>query len=87
MAIKLSTGEWELHTTPFAGLTVYANTIIMDATEPVTSKEYMDTLVHELIHASRKDQTERQVVKLAHDITEGLWRVGYRLRPHKRRRR
>jgi len=86
MAIKLSTGWWDIHTTPFAGLTCYRNTIVIDSGEPISTKEYMDTLVHETIHASRPDLSEAAVVKLAGDVTTMLWAAGYRLNKKRRRK-
>ena len=80
MTIKLSTGEWDIHTEPFAGLTCYERIIVLDTSEGVRNKEFMDTVIHEVIHASRKDLKEKAVVTLAGDITAVLWKMGYRLR-------
>jgi hypothetical protein len=80
MTIKLSTGEWDIHTEPFAGLTCYERVIVLDTSEGIRSKDFLNTVVHEATHASRRDLTEGEVVTLATDIVEVLWKMGYRIR-------
>jgi len=79
MTIKLSTGDWDIHTAPFSGLTCYGSVIVLDTSDGVKSKEFMDTVINEAIHASRRDLSEKAVVTLAGDITAVLWKMGYRL--------
>lgn len=45
----------------------------------VNGKEYMDSVCHELLHIVLPDANEREVERLAGDITEVLWKRGYRL--------
>jgi len=42
------------------------------------SKERMDTLIHEMIHALFSDLSERQVIKYSKLMTGVLWDDGYR---------
>lgn len=79
MHVLLSTGLWEVYSKPFKGITVYGNTIVINDGHRRCTKDYMDTVVHETIHASRKDLTEKEVTTLAEDITEVLWAMGCRL--------
>jgi hypothetical protein len=78
--VNLSTGVWEIYTKPFNGLTCYKQTMVIDASEKKGTKDYLDSLVHEAIHASRKDFTEAEVIRLAKDITTVLWSLGIRRR-------
>ena len=78
MYVLLSTGLWEIYSKPFKGLTVTEKTIVLNSARRDT-KDYMDTVVHETIHASRKDLTEKEVTTLAGDITEVLGASGYRI--------
>ena len=79
MYVSLSTGLWEVYSKPFKGLTVNGKIIILNDGCRRCTKDYMDTIVHETIHASRKDLTEKEVITLAEDITEVLWAMGCRL--------
>ena len=48
----------------------------------LTGKLEMDTTVHELLHASQWDVlAEEFVEQLGTDITNVLWRMGYRKKP------
>ena len=78
MNVKLTTGVWEIYDKPFKGLTCYKQTIVINDSEKKGSKDYLDSLVHEAIHASRKDFTEAEVIRLAKDITAVLWSLGIR---------
>lgn len=40
--------------------------------------EYLDTLIHECLHAHFPDLTEQQVVKIANSLTKILWKAKYR---------
>lgn len=42
-------------------------------------KMAMNTLIHEVLHASRPELSEEAVTETANDIERVLWRVGYRL--------
>jgi hypothetical protein len=84
--VELSTGHWQVHTTPIAGLTFYKRGIFIDPQEPESSKEYLRTCIHEATHASRWDLTEQEVVKLERDIAEVLWGLGYRMKRKRTRK-
>lgn len=76
---KLSTGEWSvIVTTDTKGVTLPCQSIVITQKEYL-SRDYLDTCVHEACHASRDDMSEAEVEKLAGDITEVLWKRGYRL--------
>lgn len=45
----------------------------------LSGREEMETIVHELFHAAHWDLSEEAVDEAAHDITETLWRLGYRI--------
>jgi len=40
--------------------------------------DYLDTLVHELIHVGAPELSERKTIKLAGVIAKNLWKQGYR---------
>jgi hypothetical protein len=42
------------------------------------SKEYLDTLIHECLHACFPDLSEQAVVDSANVITDAVWRQNYR---------
>jgi hypothetical protein len=83
----LSTGEWTVIVQDDTkGFTV-PNQAIVIRQKDHASRDYMDTCVHETCHASLPDASERDVARLANDITEVLWKRGYRLpKPPKRRK-
>ena len=43
-------------------------------------KSTLDTYVHEMLHACFFDMPESKVERAARDITDALWRAGYRLK-------
>ncbi len=42
------------------------------------SKEYLDTLIHELLHAYFPQAAEWRIEEVAHRITEVLWKHNFR---------
>jgi len=44
------------------------------------TRDDMDTAIHEALHAEFMDLTEARVERAANNITNFLWRLGYRLR-------
>lgn len=81
MYVRLSNGLWEIYSKPFKGLTVKGKIIVLNDGCRTDTKDYMDTVIHETIHASRGDLSEKEVSTLAGDIIEVLWAMGCRL-PH-----
>ena len=43
-----------------------------------TSRERMDTVVHEALHYARPEMDEQEVIRVAHIIAGALWRDRYR---------
>lgn len=50
--------------------------IEIDPRQP--SKEYLDTLIHELLHAYLPDMAEEEVARIATEITRVLWKKQFR---------
>jgi len=42
-------------------------------------KEQLKILIHEMLHAADEYKTEDWVTTVAEDITEVIWKIGYRL--------
>lgn len=85
----MSTGLWSLHLTPMAGLTCQGKVLVLvpDDDQPVGSKDYMNTVLHEGLHATDYDLHEMAVRRMAGDLTELLWSLGYRLKKRRPKRR
>ena len=82
---KLSTGEWAVIVQDDCkGFTMPHKAIVIRQQDH-NSRDYLGTCVHEATHASRPDLSEKAVAALEADITEVLWKRGYRL-PRKRKR-
>lgn len=75
---KLSTGEWVVVVAECSGVTVNQKAIVVPL-KNASGKEYLDTVVHETVHAALPHATEAEVIRLAKDVTEVLWKRGYRL--------
>lgn len=75
---NLSTGQWAVVIESYRGLTLSSKSIIVTPADPA-SKDYMDSFVHEALHASMQSMSEKEVVRVSHDIVEVLWKRGYRL--------
>ena len=46
------------------------------------SKEYLDTLIHELLHCFFPDASEKDVEKIGNKMSNAVWKKGFR-RIHK----
>lgn len=76
---KLSTGKWlVIVETDCKGVALAGKSIVIYQKD-TQSRDYADTCIHECIHASLPDMSEADVAKLAGDITEVMWKRGYRL--------
>jgi hypothetical protein len=42
------------------------------------AREYLNTLIHEMLHCFLPDASERTIIKLADIMTEKIWRRRYR---------
>lgn len=76
-SVKLSTGTWTVIRTSFQGLTVWEGKVSI-VHYSVSEKNYLDSHVHEALHAAERSFSEAEVVRLAKDITAYLWAAGYR---------
>lgn len=74
--VTMSTGTWTLVTAPVDGLTCYAPTIVVRPS--ANDKNRLNTHVHEALHASNQEMSEEEVTRIADDVTELLWKAGYR---------
>lgn len=77
--VQLSVGSCWVMIQDFAGLAVQGRSIVVPP-NGVHTKDYMDTLIHETAHMTLPDLSEAEIVRVAGDIAEVLWRRGYRLR-------
>ena len=75
---NLSTGKWPVLTSPVDGATCHTHAIVI-VPKRVSSREYMDTVCHETLHASNPEWTEECVARTAKDLAEVLWKIGYRI--------
>lgn len=76
---NLSTGEWAVIVQDDCkGFTMSHKSIVIRQRDYHT-KDYCGTCIHETIHASRPDLTEKEVETLERDIVEVIWKRGYRL--------
>lgn len=75
---NLSTGKWPVVVTPIEGATCHTKAIVI-LPNKVESKNYMDCVCHECLHASNPDWSEDTVSRTAGDLAEVLWKMGYRL--------
>lgn len=75
----LTTGEWAVIVADDSkGFTMPHQAIVIRQ-QNYTSRDYLGTCIHEATHASRPDMSEAEVKALEADITEILWKRGYRL--------
>ena len=79
---NLSTGKWAVIVEDDKGFAIDAKCIHIQR-KRVHTKDYMGTCIHECGHAIFPDMTEAQIVQLEKDITEVLWKRGYRLQEAK----
>ncbi len=85
--VKLSGGRYTLVQDELLGMTSKGHPFIW-VTGAIDGKEELDTWIHETVHTSLPNASEEQVVRIANDIAEVLWKVGYRRqlkKPKKRR--
>lgn len=76
--VDLSVGPCWVMVEGFSGLAVDSKAIIVPPVG-VATKEYLDSLVHEVTHQTLPHLSEAEVVRVAGDITMVLWKRGYRL--------
>lgn len=82
----LSTGKWPFMASKVQGATCHTHAIVVVPAN-VHTRDYMDTTVHETLHASNPSMSEEEVSRIAGDITEVMWKRGYRLPKTKKHRK
>lgn len=76
---NLSTGPWQVIVdTDCKGATIAGQSLVIYQKD-TQSRDYADTVIHETLHASLPKMSEDEVERIAGDITEVLWKRGYRL--------
>jgi hypothetical protein len=84
--VRLSTGMCWVVVGDYLGLALYKDQQhIVVPPKHVNTKEYLDSLCHEVTHLSMPDASEEEVSRVSSDIAEVLWRRGYRL-PKRRKK-
>lgn len=79
MRAKLGRGRYRIVEEQIHGICDYmSRTISIDARE--RGRNYLDTLVHECLHASNPKLSEAVVTRMANEISRVLWHKGYRKR-------
>ena len=48
--------------------------------EPSNTRKFLETLIHESLHACHYSCSEERVTQTAYDISRLLWRAGFRLK-------
>ena len=76
-SVKLSGGEYTLMQCDILGMCVHDGTAMIWVS-PHSGKEELNTWIHETTHAALPKASEAQVERIANDIAEVLWKVGYR---------
>ena len=83
---KLSTGTWlVIVETDCKGVALDGKSIVIYQKDE-QSKDYADTVIHEVLHASLPKMSEAEVARVARDVTEVIWKRGYRLPKQKKRK-
>jgi len=84
--VKLSGGHYTLCQEDLLGMTSKGENFIW-VVGSVFGKEELDTWIHETVHTALPNASEEQVVRIANDIAEVLWKVGYRRQLKKPKKR
>ena len=56
----------------------YSDARIIEIDPRQTSKNYLDTLIHELLHVYAPNWSETKVSKTANEMTDIIWKKNYR---------
>lgn len=76
---NLSIGKVMVMVDDFRGLAFHEKGIAIPP-KACHTKDYLGTCVHETAHLVFPDMSEAEIARLEHDITEVLWKRGYRLK-------
>ena len=83
MRVKINGVRWRVTDEAVAGVCDHdGNTVSI--TPYQRKRERLDTLIHEMLHATRPEMGEENVVAVAKALTTVLWRDGWRRRRHGR---
>jgi len=74
---KISTGEVVVVLTPFYGLATSGEVVVIPP--GADTAEFLDTHVHEFLHKSCPNMAEKEVARIADDLSTLIWKSGYRL--------
>lgn len=61
----------------------YTDTGLIHVDPRQTSRQYLDTLIHEMLHVYNPEWSESRVSKTANEMTEILWAKDFRRIQHK----
>ena len=56
----------------------YQNLGLIEIDPRQTAKEYLDTLIHEMLHHELPELSEREVERLANTFSHVIWKHNYR---------
>ena len=56
----------------------YTDAKVIEIDPRQTSKNYLDTLIHELLHVYNPEWSENKVAKTANEMTQIIWQKNYR---------
>ena len=56
----------------------YSDARVIEIDPRQTSKNYLDTLIHELLHVYNPEWSENKVSKTANEMTQIIWQKNYR---------
>lgn len=80
--VELSTGRWWVLSTAIRGITLpeaggFKGIVYVDADLPPF--QHLEVAAHEAMHASNLKLSEKTVTRVAKDVAEVLWAMGYRI--------
>jgi len=56
----------------------YTDARVIEVDPRQRSKNYLDTLIHEMLHVYNPDWSENKVTKTANEMTDIIWQKNYR---------
>lgn len=74
--VALSSGKWEVVVQPIHGIMLRVPAIVI--TPCRESCDRLDSFIHETLHTALPRLSESEVCRVAGDISQVLWKAGYR---------
>jgi hypothetical protein len=74
--VALSSGKWEVIVQPIHGVMLRGQAIVI--TPSRESRDRLDTWIHETLHTALPKLSESEVRRVAGDVSQVLWKAGYR---------